>query len=249
MVELLAEAERLGAELPMSIAREIAESTNVAACLDRLSPAGRREALASLHRRWQGMPAGSFGVAMLTAALGAEARRRRESIELVWTGPDANCIPVRQTEQVLLDLIRGTAKSLLVVSYAVYRIPSIQNALCDAVGRGVRTRIVLDLMDPEEIVGYNPLVAIGDRLLAGAEVLYWPKEERAPDAQGRRGALHVKCVVADAARMFVSSANLTEQALRLNMELGILIGGTGRPKDVEEHFAALAGRGVLRRLR
>jgi phosphatidylserine/phosphatidylglycerophosphate/cardiolipin synthase-like enzyme len=69
-----------------------------------------------------------------------------------------------------------------------------------------------------------------------------------PDAEGRRGSLHVKCVVADAERMFVSSANLTEQALRLNMELGILIAGTRHPHDVEDHFAELTGRGVLRQL-
>jgi phosphatidylserine/phosphatidylglycerophosphate/cardiolipin synthase-like enzyme len=47
--------------------------------------------------------------------------------------------------------------------------------------------------------------------------------------------------------MFVSSANLTEQAFRLNMELGVLIGGTRHPRDVEEHFAELASSGILRR--
>ena len=249
MLELLTEAERLGAELPVAVAREIADSANVPACLQGLSPAGRREALLKLHRRWQGMPATCFGVALLTAAISAEARRRRESIELVWTGPESGVIPVRQTEQVILELIGGARKTLLVVSYAVFRIPVIRDALCEAAGRRVRVRIVLDLMDPTEIEGYNPLIAIGERLLACAEVLYWPKDQRAPDAQGRRGSLHVKCVVADSSRMFVSSANLTEQALRLNMELGIVIGGTGHSKDVEEHFAGLAGAGVLRSLR
>lgn len=155
---------------------------------------------------------------------------------------------VRQTEQVLLDMIRGARKTLLVVSYAVYRIRSIGDALCEAAGRGVRIRIVLDIMDPTEIEGYNPLIAIGDRLLSYAEILYWPKDRRIPDVEGRRGSLHVKCVVADSQRMFVSSANLTEQALKINMELGILIGGTRYPRDAEEHFADLIGRGVLRRL-
>jgi phosphatidylserine/phosphatidylglycerophosphate/cardiolipin synthase-like enzyme len=241
MVDLLAEAARFGAELPVPIAREIACSGNVAACLESLSPAGRREPLLGLYRRWEGMPPGSFGVALLTAALSAEARRRRESIELVWTGPEAGAIPVRQTEQVLLELVRGARHSLLVVSYAVYRVHSIRDALCNAVGRGVRVRIVLDVMDPVEIEGYNPLLSIGEQLLSCAEVLYWPKDRRPPDAQGRRGSLHVKCVAADGTRMFVSSANLTEQALRLNMELGVLIEGTGHPRDVEEHFANLAG--------
>jgi phosphatidylserine/phosphatidylglycerophosphate/cardiolipin synthase-like enzyme len=55
-------------------------------------------------------------------------------------------------------------------------------------------------------------------------------------------------VVADAEKIFVSSANLTEQALRLNIELGVLIAGTRHPRKVENHFAELATGRVLRRL-
>jgi phosphatidylserine/phosphatidylglycerophosphate/cardiolipin synthase-like enzyme len=231
----------------VSVAREIAESKKVQECLQGLSPAERRDVLQNLFRRWKGMPADSFGIALLTAAIGADARRRQQSIELVWTGPDSKVIPVRQTEQVLLELISDASKSLLVVSYAVYRIHTIREALCEAVNRGVRVRIVLDLMDPAEIDGYNPLIAVGEGLLSCAEILYWPKDQRVPDAEGKRGTLHVKCLVADSARMFVSSANLTEQAFRLNMELGVLIGGTRHPRDVEEHFAELASSGILRR--
>jgi phosphatidylserine/phosphatidylglycerophosphate/cardiolipin synthase-like enzyme len=87
-----------------------------------------------------------------------------------------------------------------------------------------------------------------ETLLSRAEVLYWPKEQRVPDTEGRRGTLHVKCVVADSARMFVSSAKSDRAGDRLNMELGILIGGTRNPGDVEEHFTELVGRGVLRRM-
>src|SRR4051812_6131975 len=102
MIELLAEAARLGAELPVSVAREIAESADLQSCLRCLSPATRREPLMNLYRRWASMAAGTFGVALLTAAIGEEERRRGQSIELVWTGPDSRIIPIRQTEQVLL---------------------------------------------------------------------------------------------------------------------------------------------------
>jgi len=116
----------------------------------------RRGSGRNLFPRCHGLPAVTFGVAMLTAAIGADERRRRQSIELVWTGPHTNVIPVQQTEQVLLDLIGGARRNLLVVSYAVYRIHSIREALGDAAHRGVRVRIVLDLMEPAKIDGYNP---------------------------------------------------------------------------------------------
>lgn len=248
MIELLAEAERLGAELPVSLAREIAESRNVQASLEAISPAGRRESLLGLYRRWREVPEAAFGIALLTAAIGAEERRCRQNIELVWTGPDSKVIPVRQTGQVILDLIRSARRTLLVVSYAVFRIPNIRDALSEAIRGGVHVRIVLNLMDPAANGDYDPLIAIGAGLRTSAEILYWPKEERELDSEGRRGSLHVKCVVADSRRMFVSSANLTEQALRLNMELGILMEGTRHPGDVEDHFAELVRRGVLQRL-
>lgn len=55
----------------------------------------------------------------------------------------------------------------------------------------------------------------------------WPHEQLPVDERGKRGVLHSKCAVADERMLFVSSANLTEHALNLNMELGVLIQGEG----------------------
>jgi phosphatidylserine/phosphatidylglycerophosphate/cardiolipin synthase-like enzyme len=152
---------------------------------------------------------------------------------------------VRQTEQVLLDLIQCARASLLVVSYAVYRIPRVRNALLDAIARQVRVRIVLDVSDANDVVGYNPLIAIGTDLVSQAEILYWPKDRRIPDGDGRRGSLHVKCVAADSQHLFISSANLTDQALRLNMELGVVVTGRHYARQIEKHFAELHANGNL----
>jgi phosphatidylserine/phosphatidylglycerophosphate/cardiolipin synthase-like enzyme len=247
MVDLFAQAARLGAELPVSVASEIATAPNLPACLETVSPAARRHALQRLLRRWPPLPLSSFGAALLTAALGAEQHRLQHSLELVWTGPDSQVIPVRNTEQVLLSLIRQAQRTILLVSYAVFRIPGICQALLDAIDRGVHIRIVLDLAHPGDTDGYNPLLAIGQSLLAKAEVLYWPADQRPPDPDGRQGILHVKCLVADSNSLFLSSANFTQQALRLNMELGILLRGTTHPAEVERHFAGLCPQGILRR--
>lgn len=247
-LELLSEAVRLGAELPVGVALEIGRSGNVLAALKTLSPSSRREPLLQLFRRWTDLPPETFGTALLTAALAAEQKRREQTIELVWTGPDSHVIPVRQTEQVLLDLIIRAKQRLLVVSYAVFRIPKIREALVEAATRGVRIRIVLDLMSSSNTKGYNPLRAVGDDVIACSEILYWPEERREPDADGKRGSLHVKCLVADSERVFLSSANLTDQALRLNMELGVIISGTQHPANIESHFTELLARGILERL-
>jgi phosphatidylserine/phosphatidylglycerophosphate/cardiolipin synthase-like enzyme len=51
--------------------------------------------------------------------------------------------------------------------------------------------------------------------------------------------------VADGRHLFVSSANLTEYAFTVNMELGLLITGGAVPGQVESHFDKLIAMGVL----
>jgi len=56
----------------------------------------------------------------------------------------------------------------------------------------------------------------------------------------------VKCAVADGEWLFLSSANLTQQAFTINMELGILVRGGTMPMRVEQQFEELIHSGQLR---
>jgi len=80
------------------------------------------------------------------------------------------------------------------------------------------------------------------------EVWGWPLEARERDGRGHHGVLHAKCAVADRETLHVSSANFTEHAMELNMELGLLIHGGDFPEQVARHFAGLITAGVLRRV-
>ncbi|MPY76873.1 MAG: hypothetical protein GEU87_21775 [Alphaproteobacteria bacterium] len=74
-------------------------------------------------------------------------------------------------------------------------------------------------------------------------------DRRARNDRGQHGTLHAKCVVVDAERLFVSSANMTEFALVLNIELGVLLKGGDAPSQVERHLTELIRTGVLQPLR
>ena len=76
-------------------------------------------------------------------------------------------------------------------------------------------------------------------------VYVWPIEGRFRGGTGKPGILHVKCVVADGRWLFLSSANLTEQAFSINMELGVLITGGTTPAQVEAHFGRMIESGTL----
>jgi cardiolipin synthase len=80
---------------------------------------------------------------------------------------------------------------------------------------------------------------------ACSTVYYWPKENRPVGDHNKAGILHVKCAVADGEWLFLSSANLTQQAFTINMELGILLRGGALPGKVAQQFEWLIQDGVL----
>ena len=95
---------------------------------------------------------------------------------------------------------------------------------------------------------YHTLRALGDDVARACAVFIWPAEHRGTDTGGRRGILHTKAAVADGRWAFLSSANLTEYAFTVNMELGVLFHGGHVPREIEEHFDRLIESGVLVRV-
>jgi phosphatidylserine/phosphatidylglycerophosphate/cardiolipin synthase-like enzyme len=137
----------------------------------------------------------------------------------------------------------------LLVSYAVYSIPNIQDAVVRAARRGVKITVIVETPDKLDVQNeYSTLQALGDDVARCSTVYFWPKENRKADASGKLGILHVKCVIGDGRWLFLSSANLTKYALSLNMELGLLLAGGKHPAQVEQHFVRLIEENELTRL-
>lgn len=200
--------------------------------------------------RWQieanGVDGRTVAVALQSAALSEQAHRDSQSVELVWTGPDTEDTRFRRTEQAILQVIENAKDRVTLVSYAVYRIPNIGRALVQAAKRGVRLTVIVET--PEQIEGegeYNTLRALGPEVAACSAVYFWPKEKRPRGENQKLGILHVKCVVVDGQWLFISSANLTQHAFTINMELGMLMKGGELPKLVEMQFCGLIRNGQL----
>lgn len=194
-------------------------------------------------------PPQAVALALLTAAHAEKTHREEQSVELVWTGPDAEMVPFRRTEQAILQVLDSAQKRITLVSYAVYRIPFVCEALIKAARRGVVITVVVET--PDRIEGqseYSTLSALGGEVASCAAVFFWPREQRQAHESGKLGILHVKCAVADGRWMFLSSANLTQYAFSINMELGVLITGGTIPGHVEGNFDRLITMGVLQRV-
>jgi phosphatidylserine/phosphatidylglycerophosphate/cardiolipin synthase-like enzyme len=183
---------------------------------------------------------------LLTAAAAEREYRGHQSVELVWTGPDAGVVPFRRTEQVVLQVIDSATERLVAVSYAVFNVPRICEALVRAADRGVAIQVIVE--SPDRIEGqkaYSTLAALGPTVAGRCGVYLWPIEGQFKGGAGEPGLLHVKCAVADLQWLFLSSANLTEQAFSINMELGMLITGGTAPFQVDSHFAKMIESGTL----
>jgi phosphatidylserine/phosphatidylglycerophosphate/cardiolipin synthase-like enzyme len=172
--------------------------------------------------------------------------RARQSLEIVWTGPASKESAFRRTDQALLALIQQAKTSFIIVTFAAYKVPHIAAALVAAVARGVQVTLILESVEESDgKVTVSAIKGLGEELAGAAAVYVWPLENRGTDSAGKHGSLHVKCAVADANAALISSANLTEYAMNLNMELGLLVKGGDVPRDLDEHLRVLIQNRVV----
>ncbi len=207
-----------------------------------------RQRIDALLDAWQTQApeatADSVALAIVSAAAAEAYQRRQQRVELVWTGPNAPSTPLRHTGQVLQQVIDTAQGDLLIVSFAVYNIGLVVQALVAAAGRGVRLRICLEAPEPGgQGLAYDTIAALGSEVGRLAQLYIWPLDKRPVGPSGKPASLHVKCAVADRHTLFVSSANLTEYAMALNMELGVLIKGGELPGRVSSTLRRLQQSG------
>ena len=165
-----------------------------------------------------------LAAAITSTAYAVQSSQRELAVDLVWTGPSTSSLAIRRTDQVLLQLIQDCHHDLTLISFAIYKVPDVVQALTAALDRGIQLRILAETPESGDgKIAYGLQATFGHDILQRAEVLVWPKEKRPVDADGRYGSLHVKGAIVDDHRLFISSANLTEYAMSLNMELGVLI--------------------------
>jgi phosphatidylserine/phosphatidylglycerophosphate/cardiolipin synthase-like enzyme len=185
-------------------------------------------------------------LALLAAGRVEEHHHHVQRLELVWTGPDSQVIPLRRTDQALLQLVNDAQHSLQIVSFAVYRAETIAQALVRAAQRGVSIAIYLETPNASQgRIDFDTIGALGQEVVQCAQIYVWPLEMRPQRYDGRHGSLHAKIALADGQTMLVSSANLTEYAMTLNMEMGLLVQGGPLPAQVERHLAQLVEQGIF----
>jgi phosphatidylserine/phosphatidylglycerophosphate/cardiolipin synthase-like enzyme len=186
-------AQRIAAEMPLPLVEMLARAIDKAdnwswesariGVLHLVNQPLYRSLATALFDSWQAnardLSPQAVALALYTAAAAEKARREGQAVELVWTGPDTQAIPLRHTEQAILQVLDSAHHRITLVSYAVYRIQRIREALVRAAQRGVRIKVIVET--PDRLEGeneYNTLLALGNDVAAYSAVYYWPKEQR-----------------------------------------------------------------------
>lgn len=199
---------------------------------------------------WQALPnpplPREMALLLQSVAFALEQERHKQQLELIWTGPKTPRLNLRRTDQALIELIHTARQRLLIVSFVVYKARDILAALEKAALRGVEITLILESPDASEgRIAYSAIHALGASLREKSRVFIWPYAKRPPAPDGKVGSLHAKCAVADGIRLYLSSANLTDYAMNLNMEMGVLLQSEDLPRRVEQLFEELIAGNVL----
>lgn len=184
--------------------------------------------------------AGSY---LIGLADGYEAAHGQQQVDLVWSGPATNRVPMRSTSQVVLDVIKGARRELLLMTYSAKPHRQLLGALRAAIGRGVKVEIVVETLAGagSALQGADPALAFAE--LEGVALWHWPLDQRTDTG----AKMHAKLIAADAKVLFTSSANLTASGIGRNIEAGLLVTGGTEPRRAAEHVRELQTRGVIAR--
>jgi phosphatidylserine/phosphatidylglycerophosphate/cardiolipin synthase-like enzyme len=196
-----------------------------------------------------GAPSGAATSLALQAVVHANVRGDAlGGVEIAWTGPGTEAVPVRRVDQVMYELIDQARRRVLLASFVTYGAAKALHALEQATERGVEVVLILEKADETRgKLEFDGLAKVGEAV-PGAKIFYWPIENREVGASGKTGILHVlhaKCLIVDEENALVSSANLTDQGLELNMELGVLFRGGSMPGRLSRHLLQLIREGEL----
>jgi phosphatidylserine/phosphatidylglycerophosphate/cardiolipin synthase-like enzyme len=254
MDELLAVIAELGLELHPDRVRVVASKIETLGSVEQFGlarpafgPNADKDLIAKFGNVWRStdsMSPREVASALRGASATATEQETRGSVELAWTGPSTGQVPVRHTEQVLLEVIGAAKHRLFLVSFVAYQVGSISQALNDAAARQVKIDVLLESSIAHGGKVHHDSAAAMRKAVPSARVFAWSAEDKRIDGR-LPGVVHAKCAVADGQIAFITSANLTSAAMERNMELGVLVRGGNLPEELHDHLEALIATKVL----
>ncbi len=197
-------------------------------------------------------------LALLAVVIAERTLQPVPRVHLVWTGPEAKRARARDTAVVLRELFESATASVLIAGYTFYDARELFAPLHAAMAaRGVTARAFVHIERREKDPDDPDACA---RQFAGNFFRnHWPWPSPRPELfydprtvsahrTGEYVSLHAKCVVVDAERTLIGSANFTSRAQTRNIEAGVLIEDRRLATNLLEQFGGLVRSGDFQRI-
>lgn len=189
----------------------------------------------------------------LRIAIAERILRPPPHLDLVWTGPDPRLGHARDTAVLVRELFEGARSSVLIAGYSFDHGQDIFAALHAGMrDRGVTVDVFVDV--PRRAAAAE---AVDEHVRTFVDELLgrnwpfgppWPTVYYDPRTvtPGGTVSLHAKCIVVDARRTLVTSANFTDRGQTRNLELGVLVDDPEFGGRVAGQWRSLVDAGLLR---
>ncbi len=216
--------------------------------LGKLTGILSKESVLRLHMAAQSSAtsAKEMALALRATLAGIDYSRLRPDIQLVWTGPETAEAKPRDTLPQMLEMIGKAQIEILLVTFAAFKAHAIMRALQEAHARGIVVTIVTESVENSAgQLTHDAWKAFPAILLQTGCLWYWPIAKRTVNAKGMPGKLHAKCLVIDGCEALVSSANLTDDAMVRNIEIGLRCSSQAIAIEIQQKFQGLKKSGHL----
>lgn len=222
-----------------------------------------------------GLPATVF-LAVIRAVLAERRRASTQTIDVVWSGPDAGTSYVRYTKNVIPEMVNKAQRRITIAGYSFDEGAGLFETLHQAMTeRNVEVRLFLDIHQVEERLRgklkwdksrkrrLEPVkearkagpTAFAEEVCSLFREIHWPYDDRSlviyydPRTADHRvfASLHAKCLIADEEHVLITSANFTGRGQDRNIEVGVVIHDKGYATALERQWNNLVESGdVLR---
>lgn len=200
------------------------------------------------HQHQPPLTATAIALALITNAATTRKIQREYQVDPIWTMPNPQREWIRQTETTLLHLIENTEQELLIISFAIYQVPELVQALLSAIQRSVKVTMIVELPETQGKIRFGIFQAFPTTLLEQLDIYHWPTKRRPLNSQGKFGSLHIKAMISDQRKVFIGSANLTQYALNLNLELGLTAHQPNLARQITKTINGMIHSRILLRL-
>jgi phosphatidylserine/phosphatidylglycerophosphate/cardiolipin synthase-like enzyme len=181
---------------------------------------------------------------------------KAHSFELVWTGPEALNSTLRDTSIVAQELFRQAKNEVVIAGFAFYQGKELFKELGQKMDADPDFKVTL-FVDVRRDGNTSVEEAILLKFKTDFKKKQWPAN-RLPEffydprtlvLDGDvKSSMHAKCIIVDAEKTLVTSANFTQAAHHRNIEAGVVLHSKEYAISLKSQFFNLVEAGLLKKI-